>query len=53
LASDPFESTNLAQSHASDLRRMMVSLIASLEDHDAVYPVAEKDGKTPLKPQLP
>lgn len=51
LAEDPFEQTNLASSKPAELRRMMRGLIAALEDHHAVYPVAE-DGK-PLKPQMP
>jgi arylsulfatase A-like enzyme len=52
LAKDPFESTNLAASLPAELRRMMQSLIASLEKHQAVYPV-EKGSAAPLKPRLP
>jgi arylsulfatase A-like enzyme len=52
LAEDPFEQNNLARSRPDELRRMMQGLIAALESHKAVYPV-EKDGRTPLKPQLP
>ncbi|MBE0542092.1 MAG: sulfatase [Verrucomicrobia bacterium] len=52
LAADPFESQNLAASHPRELRRLMKSLIASLEKHRALYPVAE-DRITPLKPKLP
>lgn len=52
LADDPFEQQNLAPSQPKELRRMMESLIAALEQQDAVYPV-DKDGLTPLKPELP
>jgi arylsulfatase A-like enzyme len=53
LAEDPFESQNLATSQPAQLRRMMQGLIASLEKHNALYPVDKQDGTTPLKPQLP
>jgi len=53
LAEDPFESQNLATASPDQLRRMMQGLIASLEKHNAVYPVDPKDGPTPLKPKLP
>ena len=53
LAEDPFESKNLATSKPYQLRQMMQGLIASLEQHDALYPVDKKDGATPLKPKLP
>ena len=49
LAKDPFESKNLAPAQPEQLRRMMQGLIASMERHDAQYPVA-KDGMTPVKP---
>ncbi|MEX2045201.1 MAG: hypothetical protein WD941_07595, partial [Opitutus sp.] len=52
LADDPFESENLASSRPAELRRMMQGLIASLEKHQAVYPV-DNDGTTRLKPRLP
>lgn len=52
LRTDPFEQKNLAATHPQELKRMMTSLIAALEHHHAVYPVA-KDGTTRLKPQLP
>lgn len=51
LASDPFESTNLAPTKPKELRRMMKGLITALDEHNAVYPV-DDDGK-PLRPQLP
>ncbi len=51
LADDPFESTNLANSHPQELKRMMAGLISQLEQHQAVYP-EDKQGKS-LKPQLP
>lgn len=52
LAKDPFEQNDLATAEPVQLRRMMRGLIASLEQHDAAYPV-EKDGRTPVKPKLP
>ena len=51
LARDPFESTNLAASEPGQLAAMMRGLLATLERHDAVYPV-DKEGR-PLKPVLP
>ncbi|MFP6678451.1 MAG: sulfatase [Pirellulaceae bacterium] len=53
LADDPFESQNLAAARTEQLRRMVSGLIAELEHHNAVYPVAKSDGKTPLRPELP
>lgn len=53
LAEDPFESNNLASSKPERLRKMVQALATSLEEHDALYPVAERDGSTPLKPKLP
>jgi arylsulfatase A-like enzyme len=52
LAEDPFESKDLAQAQPEKLRSMMQGLIASMERHNAQYPVAE-DGVTPVKPELP
>ncbi|MFV1964706.1 MAG: sulfatase [Pirellulaceae bacterium] len=52
LAKDPFESTNLAVTHPDELRPLMQALVASLEKHNALYPV-DKDGTTPLKPKRP
>ncbi|QDS89258.1 Arylsulfatase [Rosistilla ulvae] len=51
LADDPFESTNLAESHPQELTRMMQGLIAQLQAHDALYPV--DDAGHELRPQLP
>jgi arylsulfatase A-like enzyme len=51
LKADPFEQKNLAATHPDELKRMMQKLIASLEQHQAAYPVA-KDGGTALKPRL-
>ncbi len=51
LGQDPSESTNLATSKPAELNRMMRGLIASLESHDAVYPVDDK-GEA-LRPTLP
>jgi hypothetical protein len=52
LSEDPFESTNLAPSKPGKLKSMVQELAASLEAHNALYPVA-KDKKTPLKPIVP
>jgi arylsulfatase A-like enzyme len=52
LRADPFEHKNLAAAEPLELRRLMRGLIAALEKHQAVYPVA-KDGKTALNPRLP
>lgn len=51
LASDPFESTNLADSEPAELHRMMEGLIEQLEAHNAIYPV--DDAGNELRPQLP
>lgn len=51
LRSDPFEQTNLAESHPEELTRRMQVMIAELEAHDALYPV-DRD-RQPLRPQLP
>lgn len=51
LATDPFESTNLAESQPDHLKRMMVGMIKSLQQHSAVYPVSP-DGKRAM-PKLP
>lgn len=53
LANDPFESTNLANSHPDELRSMMRGLAAGLEQHDGLYPVAKDDPSQPLKPIIP
>jgi arylsulfatase A-like enzyme len=47
LADDPFESENLATTSPDQLRLMMQGLTASMEKHQALYPVE------PLKPKLP
>jgi len=52
LAQDPFESQDLAASRPDQLRLMMEGLTASLEKHNALYPV-DKDGTTPIRPELP
>ncbi len=52
LGEDPFEQRDLAVSHPEELCRMMQGLIAALDRHHAVYPVAQ-DGATPLRPKLP
>jgi len=53
LADDPFESTNLAESKPEQLRNMMRTLSTQLEGHDALYPVASKDGSDAVKPKMP
>jgi len=53
LATDPFESTNLAETKPQKLKEMMQELIAAMNDHNAQYPVDKNDGITPLKPILP
>ncbi|WP_339730489.1 sulfatase [uncultured Gimesia sp.] len=52
LAKDPFEQNNLAKSEPKKLKRLMRALIASMEEHAALYPV-EKGSSNPLKPQMP
>lgn len=52
LAEDPFEQKDLAAQRPAELRRMMQSLVAALEQHGAVYPV-DKDKTTRLKPKVP
>jgi arylsulfatase A-like enzyme len=51
LAADPFESKNLADAQPDQLRRMMQGLVASLEQHQALYPVDTKSGAE-LRPQI-
>ncbi len=51
LAEDPFESTNLANSHPGELKRMMKGLAKQLKAHQAIYPI-DDDGK-PLPPRQP
>jgi arylsulfatase A-like enzyme len=53
LAEDPFEQNNLATSKADQLRSMMQGLIASMEHHQALYPVEKTDSSAGLKPKLP
>jgi arylsulfatase A-like enzyme len=53
LRDDPFEQNNLAATKSDRLSVMMQSLIASMEQHNALYPVDKADGTTPLKPKLP
>jgi len=50
LNSDPFETTNVADSHPEQLKKMMALLYKELEDKNALYP--EKD-QQPLRPILP
>ncbi len=51
LGTDPFESTDLASRQPEQLRTMMDNLIASLERHQALYPV-DQEGR-PMKPVRP
>jgi arylsulfatase A-like enzyme len=52
LATDPFESTNLASTKPDQLRRMMKDLVAELKRHDAQYPLSAP-GSAPAEPILP
>lgn len=52
LKSDPYEQKDLADEQPAELARMMRGLIAALEAHEAVYPVATPGG-APVKPQMP
>lgn len=52
LKDDPFEQNDLAKSHPAELKKMMQSLITSLEAHNAVYP-ADIGTQTPVRPKLP
>jgi arylsulfatase A-like enzyme len=51
LATDPFESTNVAGDNPQVLKRLVKGLASQLAQHAAVYPV-DQAGR-PLKPQLP
>ncbi|HRE79540.1 MAG TPA: sulfatase [Opitutaceae bacterium] len=51
LAADPFEQNDLSSKDPAQLKTMMKAMLAQLEQHQAVYPVA-KDG-TAIKPRLP
>ncbi|MCS6864085.1 MAG: sulfatase [Gemmataceae bacterium] len=53
LATDPFESKNLAATEPEQLRAMMKGLVAALERQQALYPVDPHDKKTPQKPKIP
>ena len=53
LADDPFESTNLAESHAAELRMMMQKLSDQLEAHGAVYPTEAAGAAQPVLPVIP
>ena len=53
LASDPFEQTNLADTHPEDLHRMMSALIDRMESHDGQYVVEESDKTKVRKPKMP
>ena len=53
LTDDPFEQNNLAASKPERLSAMMQALIASMEQHNALYPLDKADGTTPLKPKQP
>jgi len=52
LARDPFEQTDLAAAQPDQLRRLMQGLVASLNAHQAVYPV-DVDTRQPVRPRLP
>jgi len=53
LATDPFESENLADSRPKQLQAMMRGLVAGLEDCQALYPVGTQNGTSPAKPRIP
>ena len=53
LAADPFEGTNLAASEPKKLKQLMTRLQTKLVNHEAVYPVTEKDGDVTAKPVVP
>jgi arylsulfatase A-like enzyme len=52
LATDPFEQENLAKSQPSELKRMMQGMVEALEQHDAVYPLDERNEAESM-PKLP
>ena len=51
LKDDPFESTNLVDSHPAELKKMMTGLVTQLKNHDALFPV-DGEGKA-LVPVVP
>ncbi len=51
LGEDPFEENDLAAARPAELRRLLQAMIAELERHAAVYPIAAD--KTALRPKLP
>lgn len=51
LDDDPFEQNELSESKPEELRRMMQILVATLKDHEALYPI-DSNGK-PLIPVIP
>ena len=53
LKSDPFESNNLATTESGLLKIMMKKLTASLQHHNALYPVSEANGDQPVTPKMP
>ncbi len=53
LASDPFESSNVASKHPGKLSEMVAALAEQLEAHDALYPVVSQQDSTPVKPLIP
>lgn len=53
LKSDPFESNNLAATKTAQLETMMAKLTASLQHHNALYPVSEANGDQPVTPKMP
>ena len=52
LANDPFEQSNLADSHPKELAAMMKKLAEQLDAHEARYPVT-KDQSDQVKPVMP
>ena len=53
LVDDPFEQNNLAGAKPDQLKVMMQGLATAMKQQDALYPVDEADGTTPLTPKQP
>ncbi len=51
LATDPFESTNVAASQPLQLKVLMTKMVARLADQNALYPIDED--KNPVLPKIP
>lgn len=51
MKDDPFETTNLADSHPEQLKRMMITLSEELNDKKALYPEIEGRSVLPVLPE--